>query len=297
MIRNFAMFMAGLVFLLLAKLKNMVRGYATPKSFGIRLQDQCFDYDTQVVDKWLAVLRDQAPGGVASIRGRKLLELGPGSDLGIGMILRARGAAQYTAFDVNALDAKVSDGFYVYFAERLQQQVAAVDAPALLEEVRMARAGRGSTLRYVVRSDFNLVGALPAGDMEIVFSNAAFEHFDDVATTAQQLFEVCAPGAVVVICIDLQTHSRWIREVDPNNIYRYPAWLYRLFHFRGIPNRLRPSDYAALFSAAGWQDLRILRDDVLAADDVRADVSGMNQRFRGNPDEMRALSVTLIARR
>lgn len=295
--RNLWLFLAGLVFLALAKMKHVLRGYATPKSFDSSEKERSFDYDVQVVDKWLAVLRAQQPAGIASITSRRVLELGPGADLGVGMVLRASGAAQYTAFDVNALDGKVADEFYVYFAQRLQQRIPGIDTAALLEEVRKARVGQGSSLRYLVRGDFDLTGALAPGDIDVVFSNAAFEHFDDVGRTARHLFQVCAHGAVVVIGIDLQTHSRWIRDEDPNNIYRYPDWLYRLFHFRGIPNRLRSTEYVEHFRRAGWQDVTVLRDNEIPALDKRADVSGMSGRFSRDADEMRILSLTLIARK
>ena len=57
---------------------------------------------------------------------------------------------------------------------------------------------------------------------------------------------------MIVAEVDLMTHSRWIREKDPLNIYRYPQWLYRLFYFRGQPNRVRPSRYREAFQRLGW---------------------------------------------
>ena len=63
-------------------------------------------------------------------------------------------------------------------------------------------------------------------------------------------------GWTLSVHIDLETHSRWIRDKDPANIYRYPRWLYRLFHFPGQPNRLRPADYRQAFINAGWKNVR-----------------------------------------
>jgi hypothetical protein len=57
--------------------------------------------------------------------------------------------------------------------------------------------------------------------------------------------------------IDLKTHSRWIRDHDPNNIYRYSNAIYRALWFRGIPNRVRPYEYRAIFEAHGWTNVRI----------------------------------------
>jgi SAM-dependent methyltransferase len=234
-IANGAYYLAGIGFLALAKLKHMIGGYRTPKPLPLTQTDRCIDYDVKVADGLLAQLH--RCGG--AITGADVLELGPGSDLGVGLYLVDKGAQSYTAFDRHDLAAKVPAAFYARFAERL-------DITPHFECVR-----------YVAREDFDLAAALPASSIDVVLSNAAFEHFDDVERTARQLADVVRPGGRIVAVIDLQTHSRWIRDKDPNNIYRYPRWLYRLFYFPGQPNRVRPEHYRACFESNGWRDVSI----------------------------------------
>ena len=71
--------------------------------------------------------------------------------------------------------------------------------------------------------DFNIVSAFGESTIDMVFSQAAFEHFDDIESTILQLNKVCKSGATFVAEINLKTHSRWIRDKDPDNIYRYPT--------------------------------------------------------------------------
>ena len=60
--------------------------------------------------------------------------------------------------------------------------------------MREAKAGRPSRLNYVIRKDFDILSAFGAGNRP-VFSQAAFEHFDDIDATISQLSSVCRPGA------------------------------------------------------------------------------------------------------
>jgi len=89
---------------------------------------------------------------------------------------------------------------------------------------------------------------------------------------------------LLVADIDLMTHSRWIREADPNNIYRYPKWLYDLFYFPGIPNRNRPGDYQAAFERNGWP--RVSVEAALQLEPGKVSVKG---------DRMNWLSMVLTA--
>jgi hypothetical protein len=44
-------FTAGIFFLAMAKAKNIIKGYSTPKPFGKAEINRCIDYDIQVVEK------------------------------------------------------------------------------------------------------------------------------------------------------------------------------------------------------------------------------------------------------
>ena len=252
--RNAFFFTVGIGFLALAKAKNFVRGYATPKPFDHSDVKRSIEYDFQVLDQWLVHLANYT-GSNGYLRGKCVLELGPGSDLGIGILLLSKGAAKYNACDVHDLARNVPDSFYQALFRRLKGVDARADIERLARSLRGAMCGESGELNYVVRDDFDFVAAFGDRTIDLVFSQAAFEHFDDVEATIDRLSAVCKPGAVIVAEIDLQTHSRWIRRKDPNNIYRYPEALYDLFRFRGSPNRVRPYRYRELFERHGWTNV------------------------------------------
>jgi SAM-dependent methyltransferase len=291
-IRNVFYYFAGLAFLAMAKTKNVLRGYSTPKPFDVRDTDRAINYDFQVVDDWLAHLR-QYGGREPSLVGKNILELGPGSDLGIGLLLLARGARRYNACDVNDLAKKVPDEFYEAFLARVERTETNSDRAQLRKALIAARGGGADAINYVVRDDFDLVKAFGAESIDLVFSQAAFEHFDDIDATVAQLTAVCKPGAVIVAEIDLMTHSRWIRDKDPNNIYRYHERIYRLFDFRGIPNRVRPYRYRRAFERNGWSN--VITIPRMTCGDHPTGASGMSRVFRDDVNEMGNLTLVLCA--
>ncbi len=214
---------AGIAFLALAKVKYLTQGYLTPKVVGSANVDGCVTYDRRIAQIYLEHV---------DVKGKRVLELGPGSDLGVGILLVQAGARSYVGVDRNPLVGDLS------------------------VPVHAALGGLTQDVRYEVVPDFQFAGKLGEGQVDVIVSNAAFEHFDDVPDVARQLAKVVTAGGKLSVHIDLKTHSRWIRDKDPANIYRYPRWLYRLFHFPGQPNRLRPADYRQAFINAGWKNVR-----------------------------------------
>src|SRR3990167_1872124 len=91
---------AGIGFLALAKAKNILQGYSSPKPFNFSEAARCIEYDIGVVEHWLSYLQEYTHNS-NSLVGKNVLELGPGSDLGIGIYLLSKGCLQYKACDVN----------------------------------------------------------------------------------------------------------------------------------------------------------------------------------------------------
>jgi SAM-dependent methyltransferase len=290
--RDSFMFIAGLGFLTLAKAKNILRGYSSPKTFELAETDRCVAYDLKVVDEWLLHLADYS--GSALLHGKAVLELGPGSDLGIGLYLLAKGAATYNACDVNDLTQHAPKSFYSTLIDRITAVQPGANREYLESQIEGLRRRTASSLRVVVRNDFDLVSSFGADSIDLVFSQAAFEHFDDVVRTAQQLTVVCKPGAAIVAEIDLKTHSRWIRDKDPNNIYRFSNSIYRAFWFRGIPNRVRPYQYKEIFERCGWVDVTITPIERMSHGQNAGTV---DKQFADARNQLDYLSIVLCARK
>jgi len=290
-VRDVSLYIAGVIFLALAKAKNLLRGYSSPRTFRLEDTDRSIAYDLKVVDEWLMHLGEYT-GGNHSARGKAILELGPGADLGVGLYLLAKGAAIYSACDVNDLAQYAPASFYAALLDRIAALQPGADRRFLESQLDHARQRKPSTLRVVVRSDFDLEASFPAASMDMVFSQAAFEHFEDIDRTVRQLAAVCKSGATLVAEIDLKTHSRWIRDKDPNNIYRYPNALYRVFGFRGMPNRMRPYQYRQIFERHGWGDVSI---KPIEHAKTPHNAAAMDAQFQDPRNQLEYLSIVLCA--
>ncbi len=269
-------------------------GYRRARDFRPSEIDRCVQYDFQVVENWRAYLNAYL-GKPVEISGKNILELGPGQDLGIGLILLSRGACKYNAIDANNLLAQSSGKFYKALFHRLENDgLNKSSLDELPDQLERTQSGRADRLNYICRKDFDL-SVLDGEGVDFVFSQASFEHFDEVERTIGQLSSVVCPGAVFLAVIDLQTHTRRLREQDPLNIYRYSDFYYRLCRYAGQPNRLRPVEYHKILADNGWGNIRIQPLDVLSSDRLRQVQPCLNERFRAEDRQMEYLTVVICA--
>jgi len=292
--RNYFYYLSGLVFLLLAKTKNTIFGYTTPKPYPLNDYQKCIDYDFDVVNNWLRHLHNYKRDGF-SISGKNILEIGPGSDLGVGIYLLSLGAEKYNALDINNLMESVPEAFYTQMLEKLPPSDQSRDIDALNGEIVKHFDGDECRLNYVVRRDFDAYAAFGNDAFDLFFSQAAFEHFDDIDKTIGNLSKTAKTGAVIVALIDLKTHSRWIRDKDPLNIYRYSETVYNIFGFQGAPNRVRPNEYVEFFKKHGWENLVVNPVDIVSEDYLDLVKDHLHDRFRKEGEIMGQLSIMLCA--
>jgi hypothetical protein len=286
----------GQAILALNKVRHEIQGYRTPRPFPVTEIDNVIGYDYDVVRKLMDAYRAYT-GRDVSLEGRNVLELGPGPDLGVGLIMLARGAKAYHAIDVNDLVKSAPDALYDALFTRFEREGVTDEViGALREQLRMAREGRGDRLDYVCRKDFD-IRVFAGKGIDLVVSHAAFEHFDAVDQVIGQAAEVTSQGALFLAEVDLQTHTRWIRDSDPLNIYRYSPWMYRFFKFLGSPNRVRPYEYKESLARHGWTDIRMHPAMVVDADHLSRVRGSLNQQFRDERNEMQILKLVVCATR
>jgi len=274
-LRNLEMTILGLGFLGLAWGKSRLNGYTTPN--GVAKSDEAGKI-AYLLDIFAALRRFLPPQ--VDLRGRDVLELSPGSSRGNGVLFLALGARSYHAIDVFDLAGGEDPAFYGRLLDRFPEGRTA-DREYARAIIRSAGARE---FGYEVGRDFDIPRLAGGRSFDLIVSCAAFEHYDDPAQAIASLTQVARPGCESVHIIDLQTHSRWIRERDPNNIYRYPERLYRLFRFPGQPNRQRPADYVSGFEAQGWGEVRFVPSRTIEPTLREASLRGLAAPFAGRKD-------------
>ncbi len=240
-IKNFRYHILGAGILILNSIRHKLEGYRTPRTFSIHEIDRAVDYDFNSVVGWI---KDFSAYSKMTIKDKIILELGPGEDLGIGLILLAMGAKKYVALDVNELAKNVPSKFYDKLFERIKDEFPDCNIKYLKEQLDQSLKGEESDLTYMVDKNFQISKIKQKFD--IVFSQAAFEHFSNIEGVIQDISNVTKKGGSQIVAIDLSTHTRWIRDRDPLNIYRYSDGFWDLLKFSGQPNRIRVEQYKNL---------------------------------------------------
>jgi len=295
MLINWFFFWIGIVFLGLAKIKSIIYGYSTPKVFPISEFQRCVEYDIKVVNRWTELLQNYTKDGeLFNFSNKSILELGPGSDLGAGLYILSKSAKDYTAVDINNLIQKVPAQFYNVFFNYLHDKEN-IDTSFLIKEFEKSQTGNSDKLNFIWQKDFDVACAMGSHKVDVVLSNCSFEHFENVRKTINDISSVSSPGAIFIALVDMRTHSRWILEKDPNNIYRYPDKLYNFFNFSGIPNRVRPFQYKEALEKNGWKNVKIIPTLTLDNHEFNLIKEHFDTEFHESKNQMNYLSMQVYA--
>ena len=282
---NLQLTVLGIGALAMNKVRYSVRGYRSPRPYGNDQIEAVVDYSFSTVEK----MRSWA--STPNVEGLRILELGPGDNLCVGLILLGLGAESYDAADINDLALRDCGPLYSRLFERMDQEgLAVARARSALRQLN-----RGP-LRYHVLEDFDL-RLLSGRTYDRIWSQAAFEHFTKPMRTIGQLDQLASPEAELGVEIDLMTHTRALRSSDPLNIYRIPSWLYRSLTFSGIPNRYRTSHYTSALEGSGWAELTVDRVASVAPDEFARVERWLAAPFRNPEAQMQDLIVVVRGHR
>lgn len=251
------------------KVRHRVRGYVNPRPFSASDVRRTIAHAIGVVD------RLEAHGRI-SWAGKRVLEIGPGSDLATGAVIIHRGAASYCAVDLFDNRGQADRALYPELSRTLGS---AVDSGSL----------------GFCQTAFPTLPDL-RGEWDLIVSNATLEHVDEIPALFRRLAQLAAPAAHMVHHVDAQTHMRWIRELDPWNILRYPSAVYdRVLRFPGAPNRLLAGDYVRAAQSAGWSGTSVQAD--LRADEDYLSRVHLARPFRSAGPDLRLLTFTVMGSR
>ncbi len=293
-IRNRFHHVAGLGILTANLLRHRVSGFRDLRLPPSADAEESCRRDSAIVENWLHHLRRYL-GGEPPIVGKQALELGPGRALGRGLFLLAIGMEGYRALDDHPSLKRLPSGFHQDMAQFIAHQTGIGPEP-LLDALNKLEQGEPGRLAYSCHSPLDL-SVLAEDSIDFIFSQTVLEHLEHPEKTIEQMARVARPGTILVSEIDLQTHTRWIRDADPLNIYRYPDSLYRAFSFSGIPNRVRPDDYLGTLTRHGWTRIRLFPKRVLDPEYVKQVEPTLAPQFRGDLEHLGWMSLVICATR
>ena len=291
---NFFNHSTGLLIMFLNKIRHEIKGYTSARGFKFEDMERVINYDFRVIKRWMDYLEQYQVGASAFI-GKNILELGPGADLGIGLISLAEGAASYNALDVHNLVKGTPNEFYDQLFNILKiDPNLSVDIDFLREQLKLTQKGKNDRLNYLCQEDFDL-SVFKDKKMDVILSNSAFQQFDNPAKTIEQLSQISQPGAFFVALLDLKTHTRWINQRDPLNIYRYSDRIYNRLKFRGSQNRFRPVEFKQMLENNGWKNVQIIPRLQLEQDYLNTVSQSLHPKFHPTDNQMDILTCMICA--
>ncbi|MBI4681594.1 MAG: methyltransferase domain-containing protein [Nitrospirae bacterium] len=284
----------GSLLIVMNKVRHMLLGYKTPRTFPVTHIKQTVDYDLKIVDRWINYVRNYS-GDTTPVKDKVVLELGVGPDLGTGLILLAMGAKKYFALDVHNLASFAPKEFYKSLFQRLRKDYD-YNVDFAEEQLEKFQKGEDSGLCYVVDKNFN-ISDIPE-EVDIIITQVAFEHFDDVENAIKEMSIKIKKGGILFSHIDMNTHTRWIKDKDPLNIYRYNDLFWNMFKFKGSPNRVRIPQYVNYLEGNNWSNIVIEPRTVLEEEYVEKVLPTLSKKFRDlNVSEMKKLSFILMSKK
>ncbi len=205
---------------------------------------------------------------VQSIQGKKILEIGPGTNLGLILALACHGAQALVAdrFLV-PWDPDYHPRFYGLLRDRLLSRWPDIDPTPL--DMILAQGGYPPESVVLHPQSLEELSDIPDHSLDVVISNAVLEHLYDLKPAFAYLARITKPGGLGLHTVDFRDHRDFSRPLE-----------YLLFgdkefakQFKGcrgeFGNRYRPQEMSQLLEQVGFaikdlQPITLVEDEYLA---------------------------------
>ena len=258
--------------------------------------DTVGDYFQTCFDEYFERLGVEKSSRAGFLKGKRLLEYGPGDVPGVAILMVAHGADQVVCVDRFPLVRMSPKNVQIVklMLKRLPDS-ARSRAEACFRQPGHPEAGPTSAyIDYLVRPS-GLSGL--KGEVDLVFSRAVLEHVNDLPASFHDMYAALKPGGIAMHLVDLKSHG--LHRSNPLDFLAWPSWLWSLMYSaKGVPNRLRVDAYREAVAQSGF-DLIELKPTLLAsAVDIRAVRPQLADRFKSLSDEdLACLGFWLVCRK
>jgi hypothetical protein len=225
------------------------------------------------------------PGGRTSLNGARVLEIGPGRDMGTVLLLAGLGARSVCAIDrfVGAWQTGWHDSFIDALVVAARDRLA-LDLAAMASEIKAAQTFSTGPIRFFAEALEKMNKS--DGIFDVTLSHSVFEHFYSVSEAAQALHAVSASGSVGAHHVDFRDHRNFGEPLEfllvPDDVYSAPA----NNDDYGRGNRTRADEMADLLKAAGFEEIEFTIESCTPADyltELEPRLRACNSRFRRHP--------------
>jgi len=204
----------------LGRLRNRLRlrerlGWAVPSNYGrIRANAARIEEHARYAMQSACAYAEWLPRGFASLQHRSVLEVGPGLNFGVALLLKCAGARRVAVTDRFLARYQSSYHGRLYRAIR---EMAAAQLPALdlaPFDAFIAGASHASGAVECIEMPLERVAEQHAQSFDVVLSNAVLEHVYDPGAAAKSLYAVLAPGGKGYHQVDFRDHHDFSHPLE-----------------------------------------------------------------------------------
>ena len=162
------------------------------------------------------------------LHGKRILEIGPGDNLGVGLLLLARGAASYVAVDRFQPQADDHKNQLIY--RRLYDELSTAEKARTADVVKAAN--NGATLagdRLSAHYNCSIEGLkerIAESEFDVILSRAVLEHVYDLDAAWENMVGLLSPTGQMWHKVDFRNHD-FYNEFHPLRFLTVPRHIWR----------------------------------------------------------------------
>ena len=252
------------------------------------------EYSKSVFEKYLRFLDIQNTDSF--LRGKTILEIGPGDSLTVAFLFLACGAKKVICLDRFPLARNIKKNSAL--TKTILQQLPSENRKCLQKIVSFDSKEKivwdNSRLIYCCSKK----KTMPAqnSSIDIVVSNAVLEHIPNLDAMFCELKRIMKPGSLMVHAADLGPHQMSIK--NPLDFLMLPGWAWKLItSHRGAPNRARKSCYEKLLKKYSFNILKMQTTESFEQKHIDALICGHPGKVKVlSRDDLAARSILFSAK-
>jgi len=202
-------------------------------------------YSINSVKEVISFLPNQS---IKYLKNKNILEIGPGQDIGVVLVLMGLGAKK--SYLVDPFFYNWNDELHCDYYMELLKKVT-VEFPNYqfdaLKQVCKIKSYNLPNL-FILKSGLEQVENIPNKEIDISFSNACFEHFNNSKKAIQELARITKPGGIGFHQIDLRDHRDYTLPLEFLTMSDFMFSKFSKYSNCCSGNRIRHYEFIAYFN-------------------------------------------------
>lgn len=268
----------------------------TGRGDGKDTPSQTADYFLRCFDDYRERLGLDADHIEDFLKGKAILEYGPGDVLGVALLMYAHGAEFVQCVDRFPLEKVSATNIRIYreIMDRLGPEQRARASRAFIDS---GKPGSGFNQRLVKYSVTNNGLIDKQGAYDLIISRAVLEHVDRLEMTISDMANALSAGGIAIHKVDLKSHG--MDRYQSFDFLTWPESIYRLMNsHKGNPNRWRVDKYKELVGRHGLRFKALAHTGQLEPEKINRIRPKLATSFRHIPtDELTWLGFWMVLER